>query len=380
MNLNFKIFFAGLFSFIFSIFFTKILKIFFSKKLKEKQRDFQVNNLSKNEIPSMGGISIIFSIILSSFFFLKLKKTENIILLFSVLFMGIVGFIDDFIKIFKKNKDGLKPFYKIFSQFILTFLVIFFSTYKKKEKINFSKTNTSEKFFNRIFEKKNIENGFMKTSIPFLNNYCLNYLKVFPENFKKFSFIFYFFFIFFIIFNCSNASNFLDGMDGIASFSTSIIGFSLIFFSIISYNLFLSKTTNSFLIENSNEIAIFSSIFSFSYLGFLWENSYPATIFMGDTGSLPIGSTIAIIFIFLKKELFIPIVCANFLFEALSVFLQTYFFKITKKIYGKGKRIFLCSPIHHHFQMKGIHESKITIRFIILNILYIFFAIFSLFI
>lgn len=336
----------------------------------------------------MGGIAIAISILINSIFFLSLKSKHSLALIFVTIAFASLGAYDDFKKIFKKNKKGLSPKLKILIQSLIGVTVAFLSiekncdtdienrilknSYYDNEKLSWPKNIFLEK---NLILKENNKNFI--TSIPFCKNYFLDYSKIIPNTNKSFTVLIFILIVIFILTATSNATNLIDGMDGSAAGFGTFFGFFIIFLSLVSSNFFLAKQLNLLLIPNAENLLMFSVIFTFAYLGFLWENAYPAKIFMGDTGSLLMGGLISTIMIFLKQELLIPIVGIVLVVENLSVIIQTAYFKYTKKKTGQGKRIFLCAPIHHHFQAKGEHENRISFKFFIITIISIFISITS---
>jgi len=312
----------------------------------------------------MGGLIIIISTIIPVILFSKVSNIYIILLLFTTLWLGFIGFLDDYIKVFKKNKNGLKGKFKIIGQIFLGFIVgvtLYFHpdvTIKDQSLLN-----------NQI---NNIEYKSTKTTVPFLKDNELDYsyfTSWISEESELLSLIVFVFFVILIISSVSNGANLTDGIDGLAAGSSVIITLALAIFAWVSGNIIFSEYLNIMYIPRVSEIVIFISAFIGGLIGFLWYNAFPAQIFMGDTGSLTIGGIIAVIAIIVRKELLLPLICGIFLVETLSVIIQVSFFKYTKKKYGVGKRIFLMSPLHHHFQKQGYHESKIVVRFWIIGIL-----------
>ena len=362
-----------------TIFGKTIIRFLRSKQIGENIRDLGLKGqMEKSGTPTMGGLIIILATIIPVLLFSKLHNIYIILLILTMLWMGTIGFIDDYIKRFKNNKAGLKGKYKIIGQVILGIIVgstLFFHqdvTIKDKrvdtQIYEFSDENTS---IIRLEEKST------RTTIPFLKNNEFDYSDlvtwIHPE-FEKYTWIVFIFFVVLILTAVSNGANLTDGIDGLAAGSSAIIVLTLGVFTWVSGNIIFSDYLNIMYIPRVEEITIFIAAFVGALVGFLWYNTYPAQIFMGDTGSLTIGGIIAVIAVAVRKEWLIPLICGIFLIENLSVIIQVFYFKYTKKRYGAGKRIFKMSPLHHHYQMSGYHESKIVTRFWILGI---FLAILS---
>tara|TARA_B100001109_G_scaffold29532_1_gene22894 strand:- start:958 stop:2163 length:1206 start_codon:yes stop_codon:yes gene_type:complete len=353
-----------------------IISTIFGKKiiqyLKSKQIDENIRTLDlpgeddKKGTPTMGGIIIILSTLIPVLLFADFKNIYISILIITTIWLGIFGFVDDYIKVFRKNKKGLKGRIKILAQVILG-LFIGLTVYFHPE-ITTRENNTIPK--NKLelqIESKNDKN--LKTTVPFFKNNELDYVKVFKMKSDNYNWILYVIIITFIIVSLSNGTNLTDGLDGLAAGSSSIIVFTLGIFSWISGNIIFSDYLNIMYLPGIGEIVVFVAALLGGLIGFLWYNTYPAQIFMGDTGSLTVGGIIAVIAILVRKELILPILCGVFLVETLSVIIQVSYFKYTKKKLGVGKRIFLMTPIHHHFQKKGYSESKIVARFWIVSIM-----------
>jgi phospho-N-acetylmuramoyl-pentapeptide-transferase len=335
------------------------------KQIGETVRDLGLmGQKEKSGTPTMGGLIIIIATIIPVLLFSNFKNIYIIILIFTTIWLGFIGFLDDYIKVFKKNKDGLKGKFKIIGQISLGFIIgltLFYHqdvTIKDQNKIS----NIEE-----IVEYKST-----KTTLPFLkdNEFDYSYLTTWTgHKSNKLNLIVFVFFVILIISSVSNGANLTDGVDGLAAGSSVIISLTLGVFAWISGNIIFSDYLNIMYIPRVSEVVIFISAFIGGLIGFLWYNAFPAQIFMGDTGSLTIGGVIAVIAIIIRKELLLPLICGIFLIEILSVIIQVSYFKYTKNRLGIGKRIFLMSPIHHHFQKLGYHESKIVVRFWIIGIL-----------
>ena len=353
-----------------------IISTIFGKKiiqfLKSKQIDENIRKLDlpgeneKKGTPTMGGIIIILSTLIPIFLFADFKNIYILILIITTIWLGAFGFADDYIKVFKKNKKGLKGRIKIFAQVILG-LFIGLTVYFHPEITTRDSKLTSENKIQINVETINDKN--LKTTVPFFKDNELDYVEVFRMNSNNYNWIFYVIIVTFIIVSLSNGANLTDGLDGLAAGSSSIIVFTLGIFSWISGNVIFSDYLNIMYLPGIGEIVVFVAALLGGLIGFLWYNTYPAQIFMGDTGSLTVGGIIAVIAILVRKELILPILCGVFLIETLSVIIQVGYFKYTKKKLGFGKRIFLMTPIHHHFQKKGYSESKIVARFWIISIM-----------
>ena len=359
-----------------SVLISLIISIVFGKKiinyLKRKQIGENIRELGlegedkKVGTPTMGGLIIIIGTLIPVILMSNLENIYIQILIISTLMLGTIGFIDDYIKVFKKDKKGLKGKFKIAGQSLLGIfvgLVLLLSNditivefNKNEEKIEFSQLKEIKSY---------------KTTVPFFKDNELNYSEISNNLFKngdKFIWLIIIPIIIFIISAVSNSNNLTDGLDGLSAGLSAIIVFTLGVFAWTSGNIIFSEYLNIMYIPRVGEITIFIASLLGSLVGFLWYNTYPATVFMGDTGSLTVGGLIAVISILIRKELLIPILCGVFLIEALSVIFQVGYFKITKSKTGIGKRIFLMSPIHHHFQKAGYHESKIVSRLWIIGI------------
>jgi phospho-N-acetylmuramoyl-pentapeptide-transferase len=315
----------------------------------------------------MGGIIIILATLIPVVLLAKLTNIYIIILIITTLWMGTIGFIDDYIKVFKKNKEGLKGWFKVFGQVGLG-LIVGSMLYFSEEVVVRKDTMTTNIFAENKMQiaEKNKNEKSLATTLPFTKNNELNYgevLSFMGGDYGKFAWLIFIPIVIFIITAVSNGANLTDGIDGLAAGTSAISVLTLGIFTFVSGNIIFSNYLNIMYIPNIGEVTIFVSAFVGALVGFLWYNSYPASIFMGDTGSLTIGGIIAVLAIAVRKELLLPIICAIFFAESLSVMLQVSYFKYTKKRFGEGKRIFLMSPLHHHYQKRGYHESKIVTRF-----------------
>jgi len=374
---------AVLLSLLFSIVFGKrIIRTISNKQIKENVRKLGLKDEETKEgTPTMGGIIIILSILFSTLLLCNLTNIYVQIMLLTTVWLGAIGFVDDYIKVFKKNKAGLSGKFKIFGQVTLALivgLVIVFNddiTIKEKQRVKVDDQNKTIVVFSESPKKSS------KTTIPFFKNNEFDYKSLtswIGNEFENYAWVLFVLIVVFIVTAVSNGANMTDGLDGLATGVSSIIGITLAVFSYVSGNIIAADYLNIMYIPNSGEIVIFLSAFVASCVGFLWHNSYPADIFMGDTGSLTIGGIIAVSAILIRKELLIPIFCGVFLIQNLSVIIQVAYFKYTKNKTGVGKRVFLMSPIHHHFQKKGIHENKIVLRFWIIALLFAVISILTL--
>ena len=379
--ISFRAAFALIFSLSITIFFgRKIIKILIINKIGEKVRALGLRDEEKKiGTPTMGGIIIIIGTILPVLMLSKFNNIYIILLIFTTIWMGIIGFIDDYIKIFKNDKKGLKGSFKVIGQIMLGIVIsltIYFHpdiTIKQKMP-EFSK---SSKFQNKTFYQ---EEKSTKTTIPLIkdNEFDYYYLIEWSSIPKSMTWIIFIPMVIFIVTAVSNGANLTDGIDGLAAGSSAIMAITLGIFAWVSGNIFFSDYLNIMYIPNVGEITVFIASFTGGLIGFLWFNTYPANVFMGDTGSLTVGALISVIAIMVRKELLLPIICGIYLIEVLSVIIQVFYFKYTRKKKGVGERIFLMSPIHHHFQKKGIHESKIVNRFLIIGVLLSVLAILTL--
>ena len=379
--ISFRAAFALIFSLIISIFFgRKIIKILTINKIGEKVRILGISDESKkNGTPTMGGIIIIIGTIVPVLLLSRFNNIYIILLLFTTLWMGIIGFIDDYIKIFQNNKKGLKGGFKVIGQIMLgiviSLTIYFHPDITIKQKI--SEFSKSSKFQNKTFYQ---EEKSTKTTIPLVkdNEFDYYYLIEWSSIPKSMTWIIFIPMVIFIVTAVSNGANLTDGIDGLAAGSSAIMAITLGIFAWVSGNIIFSDYLNIMYIPNVGEITVFIASFTGGLIGFLWFNTYPADVFMGDTGSLTVGALISVIAIMVRKELLLPIICGIYLIEVLSVLIQVFYFKYTRRKKGVGERIFLMSPIHHHYQKKGIHESKITNRFLIIGVLLSVLAILTL--
>ena len=324
--------------------------------------------------PTMGGLIIIFATLVPVVLFAKLDNIYIVLLIVTTLWMGTIGFIDDYIKIFKKDKQGLKGIFKVFGQVglgIIVGSVLYFSPAVTVLE-NASNSPVLKSTSVTSIVKAPVEVKSTATTIPFFKNNEFDYAEVIAwtgEGYQNWAWLIFIPVVIFIITAVSNGANLTDGIDGLAAGTSAISVFALGIFTFLSGNIIFSNYLNIMYIPNSGEMTVFISAFVGALIGFLWYNSFPASVFMGDTGSLTIGGIIAVLAIAVRKEMLIPLFCGIFLAENLSVVLQVAYFKYTKKRFGEGRRIFLMSPLHHHYQKKGYHESKIVTRFWIVAIM-----------
>ena len=349
--------------FISTIFGKKIIKYLTEKQIGENIRNLNLpGEKAKKGTPTMGGVIILLSTIIPIFLFTDFKNIYIVILLVSFIWLALIGFVDDYIKVFKNRKSGINSWVKIIGQTILGLFIGFTVYFHPGIEVKQNKDFNDEQ--NKITTQKSL-----KTTIPFFKNNELDYVEIFKISKNNQNWIFYVFVIAFIIIAVSNGSNLTDGLDGLAAGTSAIVVFVLGILAWISGNFIFSDYLNIIYIPGIGEIVVFVSALLGGLIGFLWYNTHPAQVFMGDTGSLSVGGIIAVIAILVRKELMLPILCGVFLIETMSVIMQVSFFKYTKRKYGIGKRIFLMSPLHHHFQKKGLSETKIVTRFWIVSIL-----------
>ncbi|MEY3577923.1 MAG: hypothetical protein RL394_1508 [Bacteroidota bacterium] len=350
----------------------------------------------KKGTPTMGGFIILLGILIPTLLFANLDKVYIKLLLLSTIWLGLVGFVDDYLKLrakrmaqsqgvnYKKgDKDGLAGWFKVLGQVglgvIISATLLFNDNVKvmREYKGKVKPANAIEVKYQggvRYFVKANEP----VTTIPFIKDHEFNYAKLLPASLRSYGWVVYMLVIIFIVTAVSNGANITDGLDGLATGVAALIGACLALFAYASGNLIFADYLNIMYIPNLGEVSVFIAAMIGACIGFLWYNTYPAQVFMGDTGSLALGGIIAALAIIVRKELLIPFFCAVFLIENLSVVIQVGYFKYTKKKFGEGRRVFLMSPLHHHYQKKGYHESKIAVRFWIVTLLFVVFAIMSL--
>ncbi|WP_144605387.1 phospho-N-acetylmuramoyl-pentapeptide-transferase [Algoriphagus algorifonticola] len=347
----------------------KIIAWIRNKQIGETVRDLGLEGQTqKKGTPTMGGLMMIAAILIPTLLFGDLDNIYILLLLITTVWLGGIGFLDDYIKVFRKNKEGLAGRFKIIGQIGIGIIV--------GATLYFHEDVVIREFQNPV----SIEEGIVetpayqdikiaKTTIPFVKNNELNYESILGFLGESMTPVLYILVVIFIITAVSNGANITDGIDGLAAGTSAIIGLTIAIFAYLSGNAIFSQYLNIMYIPNSGELVIFASAFIGACVGFLWYNAYPAQVFMGDTGSLMLGGVIAVLALTLRKELLIPIMCGIFLVENLSVMIQVSYFKYTKRKYGEGRRVFLMSPLHHHYQKKSIPEAKIVTRFWIVGIL-----------
>lgn len=397
---------AGMFEFIsfraaMSVIFSLLISLVFGKALinllQQKQAGESVRDLGlegqkeKQGTPTMGGLIIIGAIIIPTILFAKLNNIYIIIILFSTIWLGMIGFVDDYIKVYRKDKKGLAGKFKIIGQVVLGLVVG--ATMYWHEDVVVREKSLSGKMTEQVTQSDDIsraekaqinfqtETRSTKTTIPFVKNNEFDYALLISwlgEGAAKYAFLIFIPIVILIVTAVSNGANLTDGIDGLATGTSSIIGATLGLLAWVSGNIIFSDYLNIMYIPNVGELTIYISAFVGAGIGFLWYNSYPAQVFMGDTGSLTLGGIIAVIAIMIRKELLIPVLCGIFLVENLSVMLQVSYFKYTKRKTGTGKRIFRMSPLHHHYQKLGYSEPKIVLRFLIIGIMLAVFTIVTL--
>ncbi|WP_256009176.1 phospho-N-acetylmuramoyl-pentapeptide-transferase [Desertivirga xinjiangensis] len=371
-------------SIIFSLLFTtiygnRLIRILRAKQVGETVRNLGLEGqMQKQGTPTMGGIIILLGILVPTFLFAKLENIYIILMVVTTLWMGIIGFVDDYIKVFKRDKEGLAGRFKIMGQVGLALIVgwtmYFHPDIVVRQQVTLPTTNVSplevHQRGNEYYYTQNLKST--KTNIPFYKNNEFDYAKFLNflgPGYEKYTLVVFLLFVIVIITAVSNGANITDGIDGLATGTSAVIAITLAILAYVSGNTITANYLNIMYIPNSGELVIFAAAFVGACVGFLWYNSYPAQVFMGDTGSLAIGGIIAAFAIMIRKEMLIPILCGIFLVENLSVIMQVSYFKYTRKKFGEGRRIFLMSPLHHHYQKRGYHEAKIVTRFWIIGII-----------
>jgi len=349
----------------------------FGRRIIDKLRMLQIGEsirdlglegqMQKRGTPTMGGFIILASLLIPALLFAKLSNVYIVLALVSTVWTGLIGFLDDYIKVFKKNKEGLQGRFKVVGQVglgLIVGLTLYFNQYVKIRKYAPRLLNTSDVPDVYTDIKSTL------TTVPFVKNIDFDYSSLLfgllPDSY---TWIVYVLVCIFVVTFISNGANITDGIDGLAAGSSVIIGLTLAILAWLSSNKIASQYLTIMYIPNSGELVVFCAAFVGACVGFLWYNSYPAQVFMGDTGSLMLGGVIAVLFLAIRKELMIPLVCGIFLAENISVIIQVTYFKYTKRKYGEGRRVFLMAPLHHHFQKKGYHEAKLVTRFWIVGII-----------
>jgi phospho-N-acetylmuramoyl-pentapeptide-transferase len=351
------------------VFGKKIIGFIQNQQIGESIRDLGLEGqMEKKGTPTMGGLMIILCIIVPTLLFAKLSNVYIVLLLISTIWLGFIGFMDDYIKVFKKNKEGLQGKFKIIGQVTLGLIVGLTLLYNSSVVIReYTLSDGSKSTIQSSPVFTDVESSL--TTIPFLKNNELDYGSISCLITDNCTPILYVLLVIVVITAVSNGANITDGIDGLAAGTSAIIALTLSIFAYVSGNAIFASYLNIMYIPNSGELVIFGAALMGACIGFLWFNSYPAQVFMGDTGSLALGGVIAVMALAVRKELLLPVLCGIFLIENLSVIMQVSYFKYTRKKYGEGRRIFKMSPLHHHYQKSGFHESKIVTRFWIVGIL-----------
>lgn len=359
----------------------RIIGLLQKQQIGETVRDLGLEGqLAKSGTPTMGGLIILAAILIPTLLFAKLHNIYVITMLIATVWLGAIGFLDDYIKVFKKNKEGLAGRFKVVGQIgvgIIVGSILYFhpdvqvhesvpADYQLQQGESFV---TKQHVSNEDSDSKWIVTQDMTTTIPFISNNEFNYNWLIGDGAKKYGWLLFIPIVIFIVIAVSNGANMTDGLDGLATGTSAIAGIALAILAYVSTNVRFADYLDVMYIPFAEELVIFISAFVGACIGFLWYNSFPAQVFMGDTGSLALGGIIAVFAISIRKELLIPVLCGVFLLENISVIMQVGWFKYTKKKYGEGRRIFLMAPLHHHYQKKGLHEAKIVARFWIVAIL-----------
>ena len=360
----------------------RVIEFLRRKQIGESIRELGLEGqMQKKGTPTMGGIIILASILIPTILFADILNVYVILMIVTTIWLGFVGFMDDYIKVFRKNKKGLAGTFKILGQVVLG-LIVGITLYLSKDVVIREKTElkiasvhhlpkkTESTSTGKIYVTKDVKTT--KTTIPFLKNNEFDYTYLIwflGDKAKNYSYLIYIIMVIFIITAVSNGANMTDGLDGLATGTSAIIGTTLGILAYLSGNIVYSDYLNIMYLPNTGELVVFMSAFIGALVGFLWYNSYPAQVFMGDTGSLALGGIIAVFAIIIRKELLIPILCGIFVVESISVLMQVSYFRYTKRKYGEGKRIFKMAPLHHHYQVLGFPESKIVTRFWIIGIM-----------
>lgn len=369
--ISFRAGMAALLSLLITIAFGKrLIEILRRKQVGESIRDLGLQGqMEKKGTPTMGGIIIIAAIVIPTLLFAKLDNIYIILMLISLVWMGLIGFLDDYIKIFRKNKEGLQGRFKIVGQLILGLVVGLTLVFNQEVVVR--EFNEVPVVNEQVVEASSnyVDVRSTKTTIPFVKNNEFDYQSLVAWLDTDYTWIIYVLVVIVVVMAVSNGANITDGIDGLAAGSSAIIGLTLAIFAYLSGNAIFSDYLDIMYIPNTGELVIFCTAFVGACIGFLWYNSYPAQVFMGDTGSLSLGGAIAVLALIVRKELLLPVLCGVFLIENLSVIIQISYFKYTKKKYGEGRRVFKMAPLHHHYQKMELHESKIVTRFWTVGIL-----------
>lgn len=368
------------------VFGKRLILVLSQRQIGETIRNLGIKDEQKKSgTPTMGGLIIIAAIIIPTLLFARLSNIYIVMMLCTTLWLGLVGFLDDYIKVFKKNKEGLSGRYKVIAQLLLGIAIgatmFWHPSIVTRSRVDAEKATIdviNDNAYEAVIGADGEVNYYVKdeksvkTNVPFLKSAEFDYAKIIGlagENYRKYAWLPFILIVSIVLIAVSNGANLTDGMDGLAAGTSAIVGVTLGLLSYLSGSYIFANYLNIFFIPHLGELAIFAGAFVGACIGFLWYNVYPAQVFMGDTGSLTIGGIIAVFALVIRKELLIPILCGIFLAENVSVMLQVAYFKYTKKKTGEGKRIFLMSPLHHHYQKKGIPEPKIVARFWIVGIL-----------
>jgi phospho-N-acetylmuramoyl-pentapeptide-transferase len=380
--ISFRAALALITSLIVSIFFgKKIIALLQKQQIGETVRDLGLaGQVEKSGTPTMGGLIILGAILIPTLLFAKLHNIYVITMILATIWLGLIGFLDDYIKVFRKNKQGLAGNAKIVGQIgvgLLVGSILYFSDdvrVHKRVPVDYQLQAdesfvTHEHTSDSTQQYKWIRTDDMTTTIPFIKGNEFNYNWLIGDLDKSYGWLLFIPIVIFIVISVSNGANITDGLDGLATGSSAIIGLALAVLAYVSSNARFADYLDVMYIPLAEELVVFIAAFVGACIGFLWYNSYPAQVFMGDTGSLALGGIIAVFAISIRKELLIPVLCGVFLIENLSVMIQVSYFKYTKRKFGEGRRIFLMSPLHHHYQKKGIHEAKIVSRFWIVSVL-----------
>jgi phospho-N-acetylmuramoyl-pentapeptide-transferase len=395
LDRRFDFFGAGVFQYIsfragMAIIISLIVAIAFGNKLINVLRRMQIGEsirdlglegqMSKKGTPTMGGLIIIAAILIPTVLFARVNNIYIILLLVSTVWLGLIGFLDDYIKVFKKNKEGLHGWFKVIGQVglgLIVGLTLYFNSDVVIREYPAPITELKAEYIGTQTEEppNYVDIKSTYTTVPFIKNNEFDYNNLIPFLPDEYTWIVYVLVAIFIITFVSNGANITDGIDGLAAGTSAIIGLTLGLFAYLSGNAIFADYLNIMYIPNTGEMMIFCAAFVGACVGFLWYNSFPAQVFMGDTGSLTLGGIIAVLALAVRKEFLIPVLCGIFLIENASVIIQVYYFKYTKKKYGEGRRIFKMAPLHHHYQKMGFHEAKIVTRFWIVGILLAVFTL-----
>ncbi|WP_027420793.1 phospho-N-acetylmuramoyl-pentapeptide-transferase [Crocinitomix catalasitica] len=361
------------------VFGKRIINALRKQQIGESVRDLGLEGQKEKEgTPTMGGLIILASILIPTVLFAKLDNIYVIVMLVSTVMLGTIGFIDDYIKVFKKNKEGLAGRFKVVGQIFVGIFVgsilYFHPDVQVHEEVHVdavvqNSTDVTHLHKDNAEDTRWVRTKDMTTTIPFVKENEFNYNWLIGDTNKSYGWLLFIPIVIFLVVAISNGANMTDGLDGLATGTSAIIGIALAILAYVSGHVEFADYLNVMYIPYSSELVIFISAFMGACIGFLWHNSYPASVFMGDTGSLALGGIIAVFAIVIRKELLIPVLCGVFIMENLSVVMQVGWFKYTKKKFGEGRRIFKMAPLHHHFQKMGMHESKIVSRFWIVGVM-----------